>query len=294
MISLTKALTSSAVTRAFAPEPRTRPRSTPSSRASLRTDGLACASPNDVGVGDTALRAGAEPRAGVALAPARAVALRRRRRRWARSRQSAAAAPLGCSTSNAIAGRDFAADRHLELEHAAGLRRRHVHARLLGLERHEPLLGRDVVAGLHENVDDLDAGEIAEIRNDDGARLAGRRRTGPPRQLRLQHRAIFFGSRVGSGRRGRLPAPAGSSVAITLPARDAVANLDLDAPRSLPAAGDGMSIVALSVSSVIEPLLCRHRVARLDENLDDLDVGKVTKIGYDDFHGVESCGGLLA
>ena len=35
-----------------------------------------------------------------------------------------------------------------------------------------------------------------------------------------------------------------------------------------------------------EPLLRCHGVARLHENFDDLDVGKVTKIGYDDFHGV--------
>ena len=73
MISLTNALTSSAVTRPFAPEPRTRPSSTPSSRASLRTDGLACASPNDVGALDTALRDGAAARgaAGFVLDAAR-------------------------------------------------------------------------------------------------------------------------------------------------------------------------------------------------------------------------------
>ncbi len=47
-----------------------------------------------------------------------------------------------------------------------------------------------------------------------------------------------------------------------------------------------MSIVAFSVSSVIEALLGRHDIAGLDENVDDLDVGKVTKIRYDDFHGV--------
>src|SRR5262245_41908108 len=70
--SLTNALTSSAVTRLVAPEPRTRPKSTPSSRASLRTDGLACASPNDVGVLDSALRAGAAARgAGFALGAGR-------------------------------------------------------------------------------------------------------------------------------------------------------------------------------------------------------------------------------
>ena len=54
MISLTNALTSSAVTRFLWPEPRTRPSSTPSSRASLRTDGLACASPKLVVAGATA------------------------------------------------------------------------------------------------------------------------------------------------------------------------------------------------------------------------------------------------
>src|ERR1043166_2318064 len=39
---LTQALTSSAVTRAFGPLPLTAGRSTPSSRANLRTEGLAC------------------------------------------------------------------------------------------------------------------------------------------------------------------------------------------------------------------------------------------------------------
>ena len=67
MTSLTNALTSSAVTRPFAPEPRTRPRSTPSSRASLRTDGLACASPNDVGALDSELFAGAAARGAAGL-----------------------------------------------------------------------------------------------------------------------------------------------------------------------------------------------------------------------------------
>jgi len=43
MTPLTKACTSSCSTRPFGPLPRTWARSTPSSRANLRTDGLACA-----------------------------------------------------------------------------------------------------------------------------------------------------------------------------------------------------------------------------------------------------------
>src|SRR5690606_21263901 len=46
--SFTNAFTSSARIRPFTPVPRTRPRSTPSSRASLRTEGLACARANAV------------------------------------------------------------------------------------------------------------------------------------------------------------------------------------------------------------------------------------------------------
>ena len=40
-------------------------------------------------------------------------------------------------------------------------------------------------------------------------------------------------------------------------------------------------------------LLRRDGVAGLDQHLDDLDVGEVTEIGYDDFHGAV-CGRLLA
>src|SRR5690606_24405712 len=54
--------------------------------------------------------------------------------------------------------------------------------RLLALERNQSLLGFDLVALGHENLDDLDIGEIAKIRDRDGTRrgiiracLAGRR-----------------------------------------------------------------------------------------------------------------------
>ena len=204
----------------------------------------------------------------------------------ARSRRAAARAAR-LQHEQRIAGRDLAADGDLELEHAAGLRRRHVHARLLGLERHEPLLGRDVVAGLHENVDDLDVAKSPRSGTHDGC-------AAPAAAAGAAARAASFGCRTvrsSSGRAStarllrRRRARAGcSSVAITLPADTRSPTLTLSAVI-LPAAGDGMSIVALSVSSVMSPCSAATRVAGLDEHLDDLDVGKVTKIGYDDFHG---------
>ena len=55
----------------------------------------------------------------------------------------------------------------LELPDRAGRGRRHVHRRLLGLERDERRVERDLVAGLHQDVDDLDVLEIAEVGNAD-------------------------------------------------------------------------------------------------------------------------------
>ena len=43
------------------------------------------------------------------------------------------------------------------------LRRRHVHRRLVRLERDERILGRDLVAGLHVHLDDVDGGEVPEL-----------------------------------------------------------------------------------------------------------------------------------
>src|SRR5580658_4018683 len=62
----TKPLTSSCVMRPLNPLPFTRPRSTPSSRANLRTDGPACAreNPGSLIGGRSILAAGAEPPAG--------------------------------------------------------------------------------------------------------------------------------------------------------------------------------------------------------------------------------------
>ncbi len=45
------------------------------------------------------------------------------------------------------------------------MRRRHVHGGFVGLERDQGLFDRDLVALLHEHLDNVDIGEIAEIRH---------------------------------------------------------------------------------------------------------------------------------
>ena len=103
-------------------------------------------------------------RRGLVLA-GRVVRVRRRLHGRAQSRDHAA---LGDPV--ALLDRDLGTD--------AGGGRRHVHRRLLGLERDQRRLERDRVAGLDEHVDDFDVLEIAEIGNDvDAARRA---LTAPP------------------------------------------------------------------------------------------------------------------
>ena len=43
--------------------------------------------------------------------------------------------------------------------------RRHVHGRLVRLQRDEAVLDLDTVAGRDEDLDDLDVGKITEVRN---------------------------------------------------------------------------------------------------------------------------------
>ena len=286
MISLTNALTSSAVTRPLAPEPRTRPRSTPSSRASLRTDGPACASPNDVGVEDTAPRAGAAAR------------VRRRLRARPRAQRSAAARRrAGAVGRGGLRPHRSAAARAADRLPTPCRRRRTLSsstrpasgagtsiAGLLGLERHEPLLGGDLVAGLHENVDDLDVREIAEVRHDHGARSGRGGRDADALELRLPDRAIVLRAVV-DGRRGGRCGARGFECRNDAARRDAIADLDLQR-RDVPCGRRRNVHRGLFRLERDEPLLRRYRIAGLDEDFDDLDVGKVTKIGYDDFHGL--------
>jgi hypothetical protein len=62
----------------------------------------------------------------------------------------------------------------LELADHAGKRRRHVHRRLVGLERDERILGRDLIPGLDQHLDDRHVGEVPDVGDLDLAGLAHR------------------------------------------------------------------------------------------------------------------------
>ncbi len=162
---------------------------------------------------------------------------------------------------------------HLELDDLAGRGCGHVHARFLGLERDETLLRGNLVAGLHEDLDDLHFREVAEVRHHDrlgrrrGRRLAHRaivrtRTTfgcstvGPGHHFRLEHGLVVIGmrcwrtcDRCGRGRSRSASVP---SDKITSPVETLSPTFTLSL-ATRPAAGDGTSIVAFSVSSVTRP-----------------------------------------
>src|SRR5712664_1906303 len=185
--------------RPLGPEPGTRPRSTPSSRASLRTLGPACALANaspsiagatasgssqgggTVSVGPPySLRGGCRARA---LLDERLLRLQvlegrntrragfggrllRRRRlqlRGGRFRQLL----LHLQPRDRRALGHLVADLHQDLAHHAAGRRRNVHRRLVGFEREEWSLGGNLVAGLDEDLDDRNVLEVADVRNQD-------------------------------------------------------------------------------------------------------------------------------
>ncbi len=68
---------------------------------------------------------------------------------------------------NEIALRHAVADLHPDVAHRAGLRRRHFHARLVGFERDQRVIGADARARSDVHLDDRHALEIADIRNPD-------------------------------------------------------------------------------------------------------------------------------
>ena len=164
---LTNALTSSSVTRPFGPEPCTRARSTPSSRANLRTDGLACARAN---LGSSTRGRAADTGAATRRRCCRGTGCRFDRPRGSgsrRGRRSGAGAGdcvgasrrsgrRGLDERDQVALRHPRAPLHLQLAHRPGHRRRHLHRRLVGLERDQRALDGDAVAGLDQHLDDLD------------------------------------------------------------------------------------------------------------------------------------------
>ena len=139
--------------------------------------------------------------------------------------------------------------------------------------------------GFTRIVDDLDAREVAEIRHDDGPRRAGAAAAAPQRASFGCRTVRSSSGRVSAARLAAAPrASAGSSDAITLPAETRSPAFTLSCADL--AGGRRRNVHRRLVGlERDEALLRRHGVARLDENFDDLYVGKVTKIGYDDFHG---------
>src|SRR3990167_706798 len=142
--ALVKFCTSSWVIRPLGPLPVTSSSGTPSMRANLRTEGLACGRPADgvpgwcAGTGAVAVVAGAAAVAG-----------------------GAAAGAEGATTGAADV--ELVADLDLELlQHASG-GRRDFHRGLVGFDREQRLLGLHRVAGLDQQLDHGHVLEVADV-----------------------------------------------------------------------------------------------------------------------------------
>ena len=83
--------------------------------------------------------------------------------------------PVGLEREDRRALRDLVADLDEQLADGAGLRRGHVHARLVGLEHDQRVLGGDGVAGRDQHLDDGDVGEVPDVRDLDLAHSRARR-----------------------------------------------------------------------------------------------------------------------
>src|SRR6185503_709888 len=70
---------------------------------------------------------------------------------------------------------DRVADLDEHLADGAGLRGRNVHARLVGLQDDQRILGGDGVAGRDQDLDDRDVGEVPDVRDLDLAHSSARR-----------------------------------------------------------------------------------------------------------------------
>ncbi len=85
----------------------------------------------------------------------------------ARRRQRQQLGPLGNPIPNL----------HQQLAHSPGLRRRHVHRRLVGLERQQWIVDGDRVARRDQNLDHRHVGEVADVRDFDRECARGRAHT---------------------------------------------------------------------------------------------------------------------
>ena len=73
---------------------------------------------------------------------------------------------FGClDRGDDVTCRDGVTDRNIDRDNLAGMRRRHIHRCLVRLQRDEAVFHGNLVTGSHEHLDDLDIGEIAEVRH---------------------------------------------------------------------------------------------------------------------------------
>ena len=170
------------------------------------------------------------------------------------------------------AHRHFVADLGDELDDLPGRRRRHVHRRLVGFERHQRLFGLDRVACLHQDFDDRHVLEVADIRDRDVDR----------RGLGRGRRGGGLGGRRRSGLGGRRGARGLASASVDArdqrPHRDFVADLRHDLGDR---AGDRRRHVHRRLVGLErhQRLLGLHDVARFDQDLDHRNILEVADIG---------------
>ena len=132
------------------------------------------------GRGAGRVRGGAAARlaaGGSASAPPRSRPRRAPTTRWARrgrrpprpaaSSPRPASSRVGSSVSSSLPCETWSPTLTLHLADRPGERRRHVHRRLVGLEREQRVVDRHRVAGRDEDLDDRDVLEVADVRNFD-------------------------------------------------------------------------------------------------------------------------------
>ena len=100
------------------------------------------------------------------------------RRRWRRMRMARPLGSvvgmrlvLGIEHDDHIPFRHLVAQRHGNFEHHAAMGRRHLHGRLVALERDQSGVDIDVLARRDEHLDDIDGIEVADVRYDDADRI---------------------------------------------------------------------------------------------------------------------------
>ena len=192
------------------------------------------------------------------------------------------------------AGGHLVADLDEYFAHGARRDCRHVHRRLVGLERDQGIVDGKLVAGADVHLDDRDVLEIAELGYHECLHAAGLAR----RFLRVGQHCRFAGRRGRDCRLGCVVRPGRQlilvrrrTIAGETQAADHVARrhpaADLDRDFLDDAVGRGRHVhrglVGFERNEACFP---GHAVAGRDQHFDDLDVRKIPEIGHDDFDGL--------